>query len=113
MKNIQRLLVMAVVLVLAACGKEAPPTTTDAVPLPLTVDLTVTEQVEVNDTVEMAAVVTQGDEKVEDAQTVEFEVWEEGKKDASVIIESVNEKMVCIQQPQPSIVMDYSMYKYM
>ncbi|WP_342515110.1 FixH family protein [Sporosarcina sp. FSL K6-1522] len=92
MKNIQRLLVMAVVLVLAACGKEAPPTTTDAVPLPLTVDLTVTEQVEVNDTVEMAAVVTQGDEKVEDAQTVEFEVWEEGKKDASVIIESVNEK---------------------
>ena len=92
MKSVQKLFVMVVVLVLAACGKEAPSTTSDEPPLPLAVDLTVTEQVEVNGTVEMAAVVTQGDEKVEDAQTVEFEVWEEGKKDASVKIESVNEK---------------------
>ena len=40
----------------------------------------------------MAAVVTQGDEKVEDADEVVFEVWEEGKKDDSVKIESTNEK---------------------
>ena len=64
----------------------------DEVPLPISVDLTVTEEVEVNGTIEMAAVVTQGDEKVEDADEVVFEVWEEGKKDESVKIESTNEK---------------------
>ena len=54
--------------------------------------LTVTEQVEVDGTIKMAAVVTQGDDKVDDADEVEFEVWEEGKKDESVKIESTNDK---------------------
>ena len=54
--------------------------------------LTVTEQVDVNGIIKMAAVVTQGEDKVDNADEVEFEVWEEGKKDDSVKIESKNDK---------------------
>lgn len=78
---------------MAACGKEETVKEDDTgVPLPLDVQLTVTEQVDINGKIEMAAVVTQGDEKVDDADEVEFEVWEEGKKDDSVKIESKNDK---------------------
>ncbi len=78
---------------MAACGKEETVKVDDTgVPLPLDVQLTVTEQVDVNGIIKMAAVVTQGDDKVDDADEVEFEVWEEGKKDDSVKIESKNDK---------------------
>ena len=40
----------------------------------------------------MKAFVTQGDEEIEDADEVVFEVWEEGKKSESEMIDSVNEK---------------------
>ena len=78
---------------MAACGKEETIKEDDTgVPLPLDVQLTVTEQVDVNGIIKMAAVVTQGDDKVDNADEVEFEVWEEGKKDDSVKIESKNDK---------------------
>ena len=94
MKRLFAMFLMAVVLVLvAACSqKEQPKYDNDEVPLPISVDLSVTEEVDVNGTVEMAAVVMQGDEKVEDADEVIFEVWEEGKKDESIMIESTNKK---------------------
>ena len=86
-------LMAAVLVLMAACSqKEQPKNDTDEVPLPISVDLTVTDEVDVNGTVEMAAIVMQGDEKVEDADEVVFEVWEEGKKDDSVMIESDNKK---------------------
>ena len=82
-----------VLVTMAACSNEKPKDVVVAkTPQPIKVDLTVTEEVEVNGPVKMAAVVTQGDEKVEDANEVVYEIWEEGKKDASVKIESVNEK---------------------
>ncbi|WP_342505540.1 FixH family protein [Sporosarcina sp. FSL K6-2383] len=82
-----------VLAMMAACGNEKPKdTAVDEVPQPIIVDLTVTEEVEVNGTVDMAAVVTQGDEAVEDADEVLFEIWEEGKKEDSVKMESINEK---------------------
>jgi len=78
---------------MAACGKEeAVKVDETGVPLPLDVKLTVTEQVDVNGIIKMEAVVTQGDEKVDDADEVEFEVWEEGKKDDSFKVESTNDK---------------------
>jgi len=76
---------------LAACGKEVDDGSAVEV-LPLEVELTVTEQAEIGDTVNMKALVTYGDEKVDDADKVVYEVWEEGKKDDSVMIDSVNEK---------------------
>lgn len=94
MKRKFGLLVGVVMLVMmAACGKEETVKEVDTgVPLPLDVKLTVTEQVEVDGIIKMAAIVTQGDDKVDDADEVEFEVWEEGKKDDSVKIEATNDK---------------------
>lgn len=94
MKRMYGMFLMCAVLVfIAACTpKEQTKNETDEMPLPISVDLTVTETVEVDGTVEMAAVVTQGEEKVEDANEVVYEVWEEGKKDESVMIESANQK---------------------
>ena len=77
--------------ILSACGKEADDGSSVEV-LPLVVELTVTEQAEVGEIIEMEALVTYGDEKVDDADKVVYEVWEEGKKDDSVMIDSVNEK---------------------
>lgn len=94
MKKMRGLFLTVFVLVmLAACGNnEQPVNKSDEMPQPLQVDLTVTEQVEVNGAVNMAALVTQGDEKVEDASEVVFEIWEEGKKEESSKIDAVNEK---------------------
>ena len=87
-------LTVLVLATMAACAKNEETVKVDetGVPLPLDVQLTVTEQADVNGIIKMSAVVTQGDDKVDDADEVEFEVWEEGKKDDSVKIESTNDK---------------------
>ncbi|MFJ7934687.1 FixH family protein [Sporosarcina sp. NPDC096371] len=86
-------ILVLVLATMAACSNDKPKdAVVDETPQPIAVDLTVTEEVEVNGTVKMEAVVTQGDEEVEDADEVLFEIWEEGKKDESVKIESVNKK---------------------
>ncbi len=79
---------------LAACGKgkEEEIPTEVKVPEMLEVELTVSETADVDEPVEMKAFVTQGDEQIEDADEVVFEVWEEGKKADSEMIDSVNEK---------------------
>ena len=77
---------------MVACSKEDDIITEVAPPESLEVELTVTESVEVGETVKMAALVTQGDENVEDANEVVYEIWEEGKQDASEKIDSINEK---------------------
>ena len=90
-KSFKMLGVMIGLVLLAACGKETDDGSAVEV-LPLEVELTVTEKADVGDTVKMEALVTYGDEKVSDADKVVYEVWEEGKKDDSVMIDSVNEK---------------------
>lgn len=92
-KKLSAIALLVGLLVLAACGKaeEADQGASTEV-LPLDVELTVTEQAEIGETVTMEAVVTYGDEKVEDADKVVFEVWEEGKKEDSTMIDAVNEK---------------------
>ncbi len=57
----------------------------------LMVDLTVTNEVEVDETVDMSAFVTIGDRKIDEADEVVYEIWEEGKKSESVTIDSNNE----------------------
>ena len=86
------LLVIVVLGALAACGKEDDVPTEVKPPEMLEVELTVPETAAVDETVEMTAKVTQGDEKIEEADEVVFEVWEEGKKSDSEMIDSVNEK---------------------
>ena len=78
---------------LVACAKEDDIPTELAPPELLEVELTLTEEsVEVGEKVGMEALVTQGDEKIEDADEVVYEIWEEGKQDESEKIDSVNEK---------------------
>ncbi|WP_339251161.1 FixH family protein [Sporosarcina sp. FSL W8-0480] len=90
-KNVRALLVILGLMVLSACGKEADDGSSMEV-LPLLVELSVTEHAEVGETVKMEALVTYGGEKVEDADKVVYEVWEDGMKDDSIMIDSVNEK---------------------
>lgn len=90
-KKIGFLLVVAIISTLVACGKEEEPATEFELPEPLTANLTVTEEVEVGGQVDMKTVVTIGDKKIEEASEVVYEVWEEGKKTESEMIESVNE----------------------
>lgn len=91
-RKIGLLLVIVVLGALAACGKEDDVPTEVKAPEMLEVELTVAETADVDETVEMKAIVTQGDEKIEEADEVVFEVWEEGKKSDSEMIDSVNEK---------------------
>ncbi|WOV83305.1 FixH family protein [Sporosarcina jeotgali] len=56
--------------------------------VPISVDLTVPETGEAGETVQLSAAVTQGDEKVTDANDVEYEIWEEGKKEDSWMVKS-------------------------
>ncbi|MCM3711293.1 FixH family protein [Sporosarcina luteola] len=90
-KKYKLLGLMIGLVVLSACEKDVDDGSAVEV-LPLEVELTVTEQAEIGDTVKMEALVTYGDEKVSDADKVVYEVWEEGKKDDSVMIDSINEK---------------------
>ncbi|WP_301108721.1 FixH family protein [Sporosarcina sp.] len=87
------ILFMAVAMTgaLAACSQEEDVPTDAELPEILEVELTVPEQAEAGESVELSALVTQGDEKVDDASEVSYEVWEDGKKDTSIHIESTNE----------------------
>lgn len=80
--------------VLAACGADDDDDVITEAPEiePLAVDLTVTNEVEVGETVHMSALVTIGDRKIDDASEVVYEVWEKGKQSESIMIDSVNEK---------------------
>ncbi|MCZ2257857.1 FixH family protein [Sporosarcina sp. G11-34] len=79
--------------VMAACSKdEEKVEEEDVVILPIAVELTVPEAADVSETIKMESLVTQGEEKVEDASLVEFEIWEEGKKTESIMVDSINEK---------------------
>jgi hypothetical protein len=44
------------------------------------VDIQLPNKIEPNETIEIGALVTLGDEKVEDAQDVKFEIWEKGQE---------------------------------
>lgn len=56
----------------------------------LEVDFEVPETADAGETVELKATVTYGDEKVKDADEVEFEYWEKGNEDDSTMIEANN-----------------------
>lgn len=86
-------LFISLIAILAACGKD------DAEPLgeveelhPIEVELTVTEAVKVGESVEMTTLVTQNGEEIADADKVVYEIWEEGKKEESEMLDAVNEK---------------------
>ncbi|WP_249871266.1 FixH family protein [Oceanobacillus saliphilus] len=80
------ILLAIIVLTLTACnGNEE----SDELPI-LEVNFEVPETAEVNELVNLTAVVIYDNEPVKDADEVVFEVWEKGQRDDSIMIESVN-----------------------
>ncbi|HLR69535.1 FixH family protein [Virgibacillus alimentarius] len=56
----------------------------------LKVDFALPESAEVDEEVELKAIVTYGDEKVKDADEMEFEYWKQGNEDDSTTVEAQN-----------------------
>ncbi|WJY27900.1 FixH family protein [Sporosarcina trichiuri] len=82
-----------IALMLAGCGQDngdtaAETDTEDVEIVPISVDLTVPGTGTAGEPVALKAAVTQGEEKVSDADEVVYEIWEEGKKDDSRMVEA-------------------------
>src|SRR5690606_15251112 len=85
------LVLVALAFVLGACSNSGKKKDSeDEMPVPIDVQLNVNETADVNEKVALLASVMQGDEEVADADEVMFEVWQEGSKDESEMIEATN-----------------------
>lgn len=78
-------------MLLSACGNSEANSSKGEVPELLEVKLTGPEQVEKNESVIVKAAVTYGDTPVDDADDVQFEVWKDGDKDNSKMIQPKKE----------------------
>ncbi|MGM0846413.1 MAG: FixH family protein [Bacillota bacterium] len=56
----------------------------------ISAELNVPETAEAGETVEFSTLVTQGDNKITDASEVKYEIWKEGEKEESEMIEAEN-----------------------
>lgn len=83
------LIMVAVLVLLAACGNDGKNTNDNAneneLPF-LEVEFQLPETVEVGEEVELVAIVTFDEKPVEDASQMDFEVWEKGDKDNGVML---------------------------
>lgn len=80
-------------VLLTACGQGDAETNTSEVDeemavLPIVVDLTVPETGESDEAIQLFTTVTHDEKKVDDADEVEYEIWEEGKKEDSWKVQS-------------------------
>lgn len=94
MNRISSFLILAFAIgLLGACGNTQDQNNgvSDKVPEVLEVELEGPDTADVNEKVVFTALVTQGDEKVKDADEVEFEIWEEGKEEREKIEAKNNE----------------------
>ncbi|MEG0383473.1 MAG: FixH family protein [Solibacillus sp.] len=75
---------VAIPVLLFGCGGEEPEVDTldnGVMPVEVVVEIQTAEHLNVNETIQLAARVTQGDEAVDDAEEVKFEVWESGLRE--------------------------------
>ncbi|HLQ74221.1 MAG TPA: FixH family protein [Bacillota bacterium] len=75
---------------LVACAEDEVEEDLDEL-VPLEVDFNPVETADVDEVVELKAIVTYGDELVDDAEYVDFEYWLDDDKDNSITVESTNE----------------------
>jgi hypothetical protein len=88
MKNMLMLVIFIVTLaVLAGCGENSDES--DELKM-LEVDFELPDTADVDETIELKATVTYGNEKVIDADQMEFEYWEEGNRDDSTFLQAEN-----------------------
>ncbi|MET3698968.1 FixH family protein [Bacillus oleivorans] len=88
MRKLLIILFMMIVLILAGCGKEdsAPNGNTEQGLEMVEVDLIVPEQTNPGEELTIEAKVTQGEEAVDDADSVKFEIWNTEDEENSVMI---------------------------
>lgn len=86
------LLLMFILLigVLAACNSTAETENEDEELKTLDVVFEVPEQADIDETIELNAIVTYGDEEVTDADEVKFEYWETGNEEDSIMMDANN-----------------------
>ncbi|WP_027963647.1 FixH family protein [Halalkalibacillus halophilus] len=88
MKKLIPFILFISMMLLAACGDEDTEESSEADSLtPLEAEVLIDEELEVGEA-SLEVRVTHGDEQVEDANEVMFEVWENGQKDASEMLEA-------------------------
>lgn len=80
---------VAVPFLLVGCGDEQEVETLETAEMPEIVEVHIqtAEQLNIGETVQLAARVTQGEEAVNDAKEVKFEVWESGLRDEGEMLE--------------------------
>ncbi|WP_338753516.1 FixH family protein [Bacillus sp. FJAT-52991] len=91
-KQWMMMVVICSLFLLGACGQQKQQTENTAPPQPIEAELTVPEKAAVNEEVTLTTKVTQGEEIVSDADEVMYEVWQEGKKEDSEMIEAEKDK---------------------
>lgn len=94
MKRLSLFLSISAVLLLTACGNNNKDTSEgDGAKLPemVEVEVLLPEKIEPNEEVKIEVLVTQGAEKVEDANEVTFEVWKQGQEKDHEMIEGKND----------------------
>ncbi|GKV69498.1 hypothetical protein NCCP2716_19960 [Sporosarcina sp. NCCP-2716] len=82
-----------IALLMTGCGQNDEDaskgaSTEETAVIPISVDLSVPETGAADENIPLKAVVTQGEEKVDDANEVVYEIWEDGKKEDSWKVES-------------------------
>lgn len=82
-----------IALLMTGCGQNDQAKTNDTAAeetavVPISVDLSVPETGAAAEQISLKAVVTQGEEKVDDANEVVYEIWEDGKKEDSWKVDS-------------------------
>lgn len=81
---------VAIPFLLFGCGGEEPEVDTldnGIMPMEIAVDIETPEKVSSNETIQLAARVTQNNEAVDDAEEVKFEVWESGFRDEAQMVD--------------------------
>ena len=81
---------LAIPLLVVGCNEEVD-TNQEGSYIPQIVEVTILteEKLPVDETIKLAAQVKQGDEFVEDAEEVKFEVWESGLREEGVMLDGV------------------------
>lgn len=83
--------IFIVSFLLAGCGDTGQKNNSknqDVVPVMIEANLDVPEKAEIGEEVSLAVAVTQGKDFVDDANEVKFEIWQEGQKNSSEMIEA-------------------------
>src|SRR5690625_3172500 len=85
------LFLIGLVILLIGCSDRSNDQMGDIELVPLEVEFIVPESVAVAESIELKAIVTYGEDPVEDADEVVFEVWEKGNREDGEMIEGKHE----------------------